>query len=491
MKHRKRARANGLRTGLTTTAVALFVTGCASFDIEDNLAWTNEEMVAYTGGNLELARTDEQRRARADKAAELLSNTLGRDAAVQLALVNSPAIQAMLADNWAEGADAAQAGRIPNPVFAFERLATDADAEVEIERLFAFGLLDVLTLPLRKRVADRRIELSRISLASAIVGQVTDVRQAWVEAVAAAQSLQYAEQVAESAASSAEMARRLESVGNYSRLERTREQVFYAETTAQLAATRHEARAARENLVRLLGLTEEQAGVLELPEQLPELPDEPMSPGAIGEGLNERRLDVQLAKADLDAAARAQGLGRITTFTDIEVGYRSATVFSEGDGGEGLDDVDIEAESADGYEIMIDVPLFDWGGMQRAALDARTLAAANRYADTLRVVGSNLRESYSAYRTSFDIASFYGDEILPLRELISEENVLQYNGMLISVFELLADSRSSIGAVQSAIDAQRQFWLAEAALQATLTGRPSMTAVASAGAADGGGDAPH
>ncbi len=480
-----------VRSGFALSAVALLVSGCASFSIEDSVSWTNEELVGYTDGNLELARTEEQRQARAEVTGELLSATIDRDAAVRLALANSPAFQAMLAESWAEGADAAQSGRIPNPVFAFERIATDDGAEEEIERLFAFGLLDVLTLPLRKRVADRRIERARIALASQVVDSVTEVRQAWVEAVAAAQSLQYAEQVAESAAASAEMARRLESVGNYSRLERAREQVFYAETTAGLAAERHAARAARERLVRLLGLNEDQADALQLPDALPELPEEPLQPAQIAETLNERRLDVRLAKADLEAAGRSQGLGRITTFTDIEVGYRSTTVFSETEPGEGFEDIDIEAESADGYELAVTVPLFDWGGMQRDALDARTLAAANRYAETLRTVSSNLRENYSAYRTAHDVAMFYQEEILPLRELISEENVLQYNGMLIGVFELLADSRSSIGAVEAAIDAQRQFWLAESALQASITGRPVMAAVAGAAPADAGAGGPH
>ena len=489
MSRRPRARA---RAGFALSSVALLVSGCASFDIEDSVSWTNEELEGYTGGELELARTDEQRRARAEVTAEILGGTLDRDAAVRLALANSPAMQAMIADSWADGAEAAQSGRIPNPVFAFSRLTADDGAEDEIERVFAFGLLDVLTLPLRKRAADRRIERARIALASEVVDNVTEVRQAWVEAVAAAQSLRYAEQVAENASASAEMARRLESVGNYSRLQRAREQVFYAETTAQLAAERHAARAARERLVRLLGLNEEQADALELPETLPELPEQPLQPERLADTLNERRLDVRLAKADLEAAARGQGLGRITTFTDIEVGYLSTSVFSEGEPGEAFDDIDIEAESADGYELALTVPLFDWGGMQRDALNARTLAAANRYAETLRTVSSNLRENYSAYRTAYDVAVFYQEEILPLRELISEENVLQYNGMLIGVFELLADSRSSIGAVETAIDAQRQFWLAEAALQASITGSPTAAAVAAMGGGDaGGGEAPH
>jgi len=38
----------------------------------------------------------------------------------------------------------------------------------------------------------------------------------------------------------------------------------------------------------------------------------------------------------------------------------------------------------------------------------------------------------------------------------------RYNGMLIGVFELLADARAQIASVNAAIEAQRDFWLADA-----------------------------
>ena len=57
-----------------------------------------------------------------------------------------------------------------------------------------------------------------------------------------------------------------------------------------------------------------------------------------------------------------------------------------------------------------------------------------------------MREAYSAYRTAYDLARHYRDEIVPLRKRISEEKLLRYNGMLISVFELLADAREQVAA---------------------------------------------
>ena len=47
-----------------------------------------------------------------------------------------------------------------------------------------------------------------------------------------------------------------------------------------------------------------------------------------------------------------------------------------------------------------------------------------------------------------------------------------YNGMLIGVFELLADSREQVSSVIAAINAYQQFWLADAALAASTTGKP-------------------
>lgn len=80
---------------------------------------------------------------------------------------------------------------------------------------------------------------------------------------------------------------------------------------------------------------------------------------------------------------------------------------------------------------------------------------------------------------------------MPLRQRISEENLLRYNGMLIGVFELLADARAQIGAVNAAIDARREFWHADADLQQALLGRPRLDAgsgpAAASTAAEAGG----
>ena len=83
---------------------------------------------------------------------------------------------------------------------------------------------------------------------------------------------------------------------------------------------------------------------------------------------------------------------------------------------------------------------------------------------------SEARESYADYRASYDLARHYRDQVLPARKKLADETLLRYNGMLMSVFELLADARAQIAGVNAAIDAQRDFWIAETDLQAAISG---------------------
>ncbi len=455
------------------------LTGCATVNFDDAINAANQSAGSFTGGKLELSRGAKQNAARSKLASELLSTQLSSDDAVQLALSNSPAVQTLLAQSWADMLAANQAGRIANPLFTFERM-TFKD-ELELGRLLSFGLLDLLTLPRRFAIAQSQIAQSQVQLSGSVVEQVTQVRQAWVRAVAASQVLQYAEQINTTAQASAELARRMQQVGNFNKLQRARQQVFYADSVASLAAAQHGALSAREELVRQLGLTDAQATQLKLPERLPDLPKNERTASQVSSTAPEQRLDVQLARGQLDAAGKAQGLNLLTSLVDVEIGIRRDTVFDNAEG---------TSSRKRGYELGIRLPIFDFGNAQRDAMNARSLAAANRYESTVRGATSQLRESYSAYRTAYDVARHYRDEVVPLRKTMAEENLLRYNGMLIGVFELLADTRDQISSVVTAINSYQQFWLADAALSASMTGKPTSVMMAAPLAA-GGGDKPH
>jgi outer membrane protein TolC len=189
------------------------------------------------------------------------------------------------------------------------------------------------------------------------------------------------------------------------------------------------------------------------------------------------RLDVQGAMKEAEAVAASLGLTRATGFIDVlDVGYRRNS--------------ETGAPRQTGYVIDLSLPLFDWGSARVGRSEFTYLQAINRAADTAVRARSEVREAYSAQRTAFDLAKHYRDEVVPLRKRISEENVLRYNGMLISVFELLADARQQIAAVDSYIAALRDFWIADADLELALTGRsPGSMNILAIAASPAAGDA--
>ena len=240
---------------------------------------------------------------------------------------------------------------------------------------------------------------------------------------------------------------------------------FDLEVIPQLSRAEHNARASRERLIRLLGLSDEHAA-LKLPDRLPDLPASTDNADQIEARALSQRLDVQVAKMDTESTAKSLGLTRATRYVNVlEAGYqnRSAT----------------GASRADGYEVELSLPLFDWGTARVRRAEATYMRSVQRTADVALQARSEVRESHSAYQSSYRIARQYRDEIVPAKKRVSDEVLLRYNGMLSSVFELLADARSQIASINAAIEAQRDFWMAESDLQFAIHGG-SPTAITSA-----------
>jgi outer membrane protein TolC len=457
--------------------VGLFaLAGCASLSEDARFAPVEQAVKERTGAETKWTRSEDEANTVRGRLKELLAKPLGPTEAVQTALLNNPGLQATYADVGIAEADLVQASRWRGPTFSFGRLRRGD--ETEIERGVFFDVLGLLTIPLSVRASESRLQATQNRAAAEALRVALDTRKAWFHAVAAQEGAKYMAQVRESAETSAELARRMAEVGNFPKLTQAREQAFYAETTAQLARTRHNATSARERLARLMGLWGEDLA-FQLPERLPELPKEPRQGGDLEAQALAQRLDIQGARRDAESLARSLGLTRVTRLVNLlEVGV--------------VDKRETGEEKWRGWELELGIPIFDFGGARVARAERIYMQAVNRTVESAIEARSEVRETYSAYRTSFDLARHYRDEIVPLRKRISEEVLLRYNGMIMSVFELLADSREQVAAVNGYIESLRDFWIAESDLQMALTGRSpggtqTMRSAAPAAAASGGG----
>jgi outer membrane protein TolC len=441
---------------LLPMALALLVAGCASLSEDGGFSEVGQAVEQRTGAQTKWARSEDEAGSVRARVKELLAKPLGPTEAVQIALLNNPGLQAGYAEVGIAEADVVQASRWRGPTFSFARLRRGD--ETEYERSVFFDVLGLLTIPLSVRGEEARFAAAKSRAASEGLRVALDTRKAWFNAVGARETARYMEQVKLAAEASAELARRMAAVGNWPKLAQAREQAFYAEATAQLARARQAETATREQLARLMGLWGEDLR-FGLPERLPELPKEPREFGAEleAQALAER-LDVQAARRENEAVARSLNLTKVTRFVSLlEFGLLSKS--------------ETGRPRQRGWEIELGIPLFDFGTARNARAERLYMQSVNRVAEAAIQARSEVRVAYTAYRTNFDVARHYRDEIVPLRKRISEEMLLRYNGMLASVFELLSDSREQVGAVNAYIEALREFWNAESDLQMALTGR--------------------
>lgn len=452
---------------LALAAVPVLLAGCAVFSPDGGFGAVETAARERGVQQVKWIKSDKDGEEARSVVKGLLSGPLTADDAVQIALLNNRGLQATYAELGIAEADLVQAGRMTNPHLAY--LRTRHGDERKLEWALTFPIVDALTIPLRTRIEGKRFEAVKLGVAAATISVGLETRQAWYRAVSAEQTLRYMEQVRDTAEAGAELARRMARSGNFPKLTQMREQTFYAEVVAQLARAKQLAASERERLARLMGLHGQDLGFT-LPGRMPDLPAQLPEVKDIEQRAIAQRYDVQAARRSTEALAESLGLVKATRFVNaLELGPAATKEDPE--------------PWKRGFEISLQVPIFDWGSARVARAEAVYMQAVNRLAETAVNARSEVREAYTAYRTDYDTAKHYRDEIVPLRKKISEENLLRYNGMLTSIFELLADAREQVASVIAAIGAERDFWLSENALQGALNGTPRSP---TAGAAERG-----
>ncbi len=462
---------------LVVVLSAFALAGCATFSEDGGFGTVERTAQERIGKAVKWGRTNTDRDAIDKRVAELLAQPLSVDDAVQIALLNNKGLQAGFYDLGISEADLVQAGRLRNPHFSMLRAYHGDD--YKIEQALTFNIFSLATIPLAREMEQRRFAQVQQQVAMDVLRLAAETRKAYFTAVAAGETVRYMRQVQAAADAGAELARRMVQAGNWSKLNQAREQGFYADAALNVARAAQAQTVAREQFTRLLGLWGAQIQ-FKLPERLPDLPQTADDLPNVEQLAMEQRLDLQAVRLETEALAKHLGLTKTTRFINaLELGPARV----------------LEGQRSDpfktGYELSFELPLFDWGGAKVAKAEAIYMQAVNRAAAAAINARSEVRDSYQGYRTSYDIVRHYRDEIVPIRKRIAEENQLRYNGMLIGVFDLLADARAQIASVNAYIEALRDFWLAQSDLQMALIGKPAMSAAPKADMAVPTGGAGH
>jgi outer membrane protein TolC len=444
---------------LAAFAASLLVSACAGVSPDGGMN-VPARLASHTLGSevVHVRSEDDASRVRA-QLASLLKKPLTEHSAVQIALLNNRGLQAAYDELGIADATRLQQSLPPNPSLSLTRIA--GPAETEIDRQIVAGILSLATLPMRTEIAADRFRQAQIAAALETLRVAADARRDFTRAVAAREMVGLLEQANAAAATTAQLAKRLGASGAMNKLDQARELAFQAELATQLASARQRADSERERLIRTLGLWGSDLE-FKLPSRLPALPERPLSLPQVEQDAVSRRLDLQMARIDMATLAKSYGLTKSTRFINVlDAGYADKITRNK-DSGERTHDR--------GFTVSLEVPIFDFGEARLREAEATYLQAVNRLAEKAVNVRSEAREAYRNYRATYDIARHYQKDVLPLRQTISDEMMLRYGAMQVDVFALLAEARQKITVNTAAVEAQRDFWLADSDLSAVIAG---------------------
>lgn len=475
---------------MSASGSVLLLGGCAQFSADGGMSLVSDLSTAAIGEPAAKIRDEHDAAVAQARVSELLSRTMTPDAAVQIALLNNRGLQAAYNELGVSEAMMVEASLPPSPTVTLSRLIQPSTIEIEAQILQ--NVLSLLTLPRRREIAEDRFLQAQKRAVDATLKIAADARRTYYRAVAANEQVVLLQQAVTSAETVSDFAKKLGETGGMAKLDQAREHAFTAEVGGQLAQARLTQRLEREWLNQSLGLWGAQLKY-KLPDKLPALPAKPKIEDDIETEAVLSRIDLEIARMEVAILAKEFGLTHATRFIDVldvrgirrveknrvtDVDYTLAP---------GPTLIRTETQRTEkvrwrGFDVDFQIPIYDFGEVRTRRAEETYMVAVNRVIEKAVNVRAEARQAYQTYRGTYDVVSHYEREILPLRQIITEQTLLNYNGMLIDVFQLLADARARIDTNVLAANARRDFWLAKVDLHtAVVGGRDSGTAALAAG----------
>lgn len=442
-------------------ALGLAISGCGAGAVDYSTLKSAAEARQRQAG---LPDPAAQRSVRA-----LLGRPLDADAASQLALLNNRGVRALAEELNVAKANLARVRRLPNPTLqgalrfhSGDRPAIDLGAVISVT--------DLLFLASRTGAAETGVEAAQLSAVGNVLELSFQARRAFFDYQAALQALELRRTVAAAFMATADATQRLRDAGNTTELALANEQSALAEARVELQRSEVRAAGARERLNTVMGLsgaaTQWRAEV-----RLPEPPRTELNVKNLESEAVRRSLDLEIAKRRFAAAAKRANVARANgLIPEIRAG--------------------VSAERHDywgvGPAVEVEVPLFYQGQGEVGVAEAERRQQEDVYADTAVRIRATARVAAAELAAARDRLIYSRDVVLPLKQKVVEETQLQYNAMLVGIFQLLQAKRSQIEAGARYIDQLREYWIARSNVEELLAGRLDERALGSGGVAIAG-----
>jgi cobalt-zinc-cadmium efflux system outer membrane protein len=433
--------------------LALLAAGCASAPKDAGFADVRRTVIEQTRQPVEWDPSAPVRPPDDAAILPLLEGELTADEAVRIAFANNRDVQATLEELGIARGDLLAAGTIRNPLFHAEFRFGGEDAN-PVEFGLAQSIFDLVQIRGRKRAGQARFEAARVQVGGAIVRFAAEVRAHYFDLLAARRILARQETVMKAQQASAELARRQHAAGNISDLDLENEQSRYEQVKLDLARAQLDELQARERLLADLGLA--RRADLRLPDDFPPAEAVDLTSEAAEEQAVARRMDLRIARREIEAAERSLGVARSAWLEDAAIGVHHER--------------EPEGKSTTGPEVEIPIPIWNRGAADRVRARAVLRQAQQRLLAATVEARAEARAALERHREAKARLDYLREVVIPRRERILRLTRLEYNAMLRGVFQLIEARQDLATAWQEEIRAARDYWVARTELDLALLG---------------------
>jgi cobalt-zinc-cadmium efflux system outer membrane protein len=431
---------------LATLTLALFAAACGPTAIDEGALLSAADARWRDAGSSHAPLTKDVR--------ALMARPLTAESAAQIALANNRGVRAVIEELGIVEARATQARRLPNPTLE-GAMRFEGDGRPELEVGAMIDVTDLLLLATRSSAAGAEVEAAKMSAVGALLDLAYDTRRAFYVHQAAAELAELRRTVLQAFTASADLARRLRDAGNITELDLANERSLFEEARLELQAAELGVATARERLNALMGLwgrgTEWRTAA-----RLPEIPERELALEKLEAAAVKRSLDLAIAKQRFAGAAkRANAAQAQGWLPELKAG--------------------VSAERSDewavGPAVEIEVPLFYQGQGEAGVAESEMRQQQNLYTEFAVTLRANARNAGTRLAAKREALLYYKSVLLPLKQQVVDQSQLEYNAMLIGLFQLLQAKRDQVQTAAAYIEHQRDYWIARTNVEQLLAGR--------------------
>ena len=418
------------------------------------------------------------------------------DRAVALALRNNRSLRADMETIASAKADLVQAGLLSNPMLTVMARFPEGGGRASLDFGLSKDIADLWLIPSRKRAAQRMLQRTILSFTDSAVALINEVKTTYYTVGYQTTAIELQNRNIRVLRETVELAQARFRAGDTSQLDVNLTRSRLIEAQLELLALQTEYGTSQRTLLRMMGVAafpgEWRFQPIELP-RLTAAEDE----SVVENTALERRLDVQAAWWEVEAAAAEVEQQRLRLFPSLGLGLSATRVerratpgrklladtarASAANGALTAPDIQSRAErrrersqeidAVLGPSIEVPLPIFDQNQAQVAKAQARARELKQRYEEIQQRVVEGVRTALYTYRLAQERVRVFKESLLPQQEANLRFAEKSYQAGQETILTVLLAQEALIRSQLSAAAAERDLAVSSANLERQLAGQ--------------------